>query len=67
MLWRELFVAQKLEYNFVVVLWDQNAVQATIKELIWFEESAHLSIMVEPDKMTRELIRISREIVDKSK
>jgi pimeloyl-ACP methyl ester carboxylesterase len=41
------------------------AVKAPIKELIWFKESAHLSIMVEPEKMTRELIRISREIINK--
>jgi pimeloyl-ACP methyl ester carboxylesterase len=42
-----------------------NAVKAPAKELIWFEESAHFTIQVEPDKMTRELIRISRETMDK--
>jgi hypothetical protein len=33
------------------------------KELIWFEESAHFAIQIEVDMMTRELIRISREIL----
>jgi pimeloyl-ACP methyl ester carboxylesterase len=37
------------------------AVRAPAKELIWFEESAHYTIFAEPDKMTRELIRISRD------
>jgi pimeloyl-ACP methyl ester carboxylesterase len=42
-----------------------NAVKAPAKDLIWFEESAHYTIFAEPDKMTRELIRISRETTDK--
>jgi pimeloyl-ACP methyl ester carboxylesterase len=39
-----------------------NAVKAPAKDLIWFEESAHYTIFAEPDKMTRELIKISREV-----
>jgi pimeloyl-ACP methyl ester carboxylesterase len=38
------------------------AVKAPAKELIWFEQSAHYMIFAEPDKMTRELIRISRSL-----
>ena len=41
-----------------------NFVKAPKKDLIWFEESAHYMLFAEPNKITRELIRIARETLN---
>ena len=40
-----------------------NFVKAPKKGFIWFEESAHLLVFEEPDKMAKELIKISEDIL----
>ncbi len=39
-------------------------VKAPKKGFIWFEESAHLLIFEEPDRVTRELIKIAEDTLN---
>ena len=57
------FFTGSYDYNVPFVLTEQffASLQAPYKKLIWFEHSAHMAHMEEPDKFQRELIAIGDE------
>jgi pimeloyl-ACP methyl ester carboxylesterase len=58
-----VFVAGRYDYNTPFVLVEQfyASLHAPYKKLIWFEHSAHMPHMEEPDKFQRELVAIGDE------
>jgi pimeloyl-ACP methyl ester carboxylesterase len=61
------FFAGRYDYTTPCVLVEQfyNSLHAPYKKLIWFEQSAHMPHMEEPDKFQRELIAIGDEFCSK--